>query len=79
MHIPLSRDCLRFSRWHTAVERCGKAASKLVVPRRAEAVAGLKRSLDTDGMLASNINTLEAKSLTPQNLQTLEAAFPPGR
>jgi DNA polymerase-3 subunit delta len=43
---------------------------------RAEAVATLKKSLDTDGMLASNTNTLEAKSLTPQHLQMVCDALP---
>src|SRR5688572_7195421 len=43
---------------------------------RAEVVTALKRSLDSDGMLASNINTLEAKSLTPQHLQMVCDALP---
>jgi DNA polymerase-3 subunit delta len=43
---------------------------------RAEAIAALKKSLDTDGMLASNINTLEARSLTPAQLQMVCDAAP---
>jgi DNA polymerase-3 subunit delta len=43
---------------------------------RGEAVAGLKKSLDTDGMLGSNTNALEAKSLTPQHLQMVCDAMP---
>ncbi|MGH2602381.1 MAG: DNA polymerase III subunit delta [Dehalococcoidia bacterium] len=43
---------------------------------RAEAVAALKKSLDTDGMLASNINTLEARSLNPAQLQMVCDAAP---
>lgn len=43
---------------------------------RAEALATLKKSLDTDGMLASNITALEAKSLTPQHLQMVCDAMP---
>ena len=43
---------------------------------RAEAVAALKRSLDTDGMLASNTTVLEAKSLTLSHLQMVCDAAP---
>jgi DNA polymerase III subunit delta len=43
---------------------------------RGEALTALKKSLDTDGMLASNTNVLEAKSLTPQHLQMVCDALP---
>ena len=43
---------------------------------RAEAVAALKRSLDSDGMLASNTNTFEAKSLTLAQLTMVCDAAP---
>src|SRR3712207_3406299 len=43
---------------------------------RGEALATLKKSLDTDGMLASNITVLEAKSLTLQHLQMVCDALP---
>ena len=43
---------------------------------RAEALAALKKSLDTDGMLASNTTPLEAKSLTLAHLQMVCDALP---
>ena len=43
---------------------------------RAEALAALKRDLDTDGMLVSNTTVLEAKSLTLSHLQMVCDAAP---
>lgn len=43
---------------------------------RGEALTALRKSLDTDGMLASNITSLEAKSLTPAHLQMVCGAAP---
>ncbi|MEX2446496.1 MAG: DNA polymerase III subunit delta [Dehalococcoidia bacterium] len=44
--------------------------------RAAEAVQGLKRSLDTDGSLATNTTVLPARGLTPQTLVQHAAAMP---
>lgn len=43
---------------------------------RTEAVGALKRGLDTDGMLASNTNVLDAKSLTLAHLAMVCDALP---
>jgi DNA polymerase-3 subunit delta len=43
---------------------------------RGEALAALKRTLDTDGMLASNTTALDARSLTLQHLQMVCGAAP---
>lgn len=43
---------------------------------RAEALAAIKQSLDTDGMLVSNTNVLEGKTLTAQHLQMVCGAAP---